>query len=548
MSLRHSSRTPRPSARALGRGGGRAVPQATGRAGAGLPRYLSTTRATVTARPRGEASAAESEAQAHARPFDRPLPQGGGAAPAAVSATPRQARAAREASAHAGPGEALGPQAQAVAEQHHGLAGDAVRVHTDARAAALTQSLGANAVTAGRDLFFAPGRYAPDTAAGQSLIAHELAHVAQQGGRPQALQCDLMMSMPVTLGVFEISMATTGSGTAAGGAAGMSGDILFTPDSKAPYSAEIGLIQAVNGTDRAGQSTAAGNPIDWRNMRDVNTGALGTEAGRMELMTPGPLAPDSQGSPAGWMIDSLPSGTPRGSDTMASGDPVGPQYARFFGNPSVDFGWVRAEDDIGPAHLFDAPSISFDVDIDFETVAKGNDNQQVYGALNWGFQIRSGAVQGEYARAESTASSVFDEALERFRGYFVHEPVVLYFDNDQDQPVPGEEDKLADLADYFSRYPDVNVSVWGYADITGGERANQRLAQRRAQNAAALLLGVGVPQANIGTVSGIGETNEFSAAGSGGGAQPRTAGRLRANRRVELSFEHTVSNHPLVMP
>src|SRR5699024_5721651 len=59
----------------------------------------------------------------------------------------------------------------------------AVRVHTDGPAAARAQRLGAVAVTAGNDIDFAPGRYAPDTAAGQRLLAHELAHVVQQGGR-----------------------------------------------------------------------------------------------------------------------------------------------------------------------------------------------------------------------------------------------------------------------------------------------------------------------------------------------------------------------------
>ncbi|MFE6970155.1 DUF4157 domain-containing protein [Isoptericola sp. NPDC057653] len=62
----------------------------------------------------------------------------------------------------------------------------AVRVHTDGPAAARAQGLGAVAVTSGDDIDFAPGRYAPDTAAGQRLLAHELAHVVQQGGRPPA--------------------------------------------------------------------------------------------------------------------------------------------------------------------------------------------------------------------------------------------------------------------------------------------------------------------------------------------------------------------------
>ncbi len=53
----------------------------------------------------------------------------------------------------------------------------AVRVHTDVR------GLDARAMTAGNDVHFAPGMFAPGTADGQRRIAHELAHVVQQGGR-----------------------------------------------------------------------------------------------------------------------------------------------------------------------------------------------------------------------------------------------------------------------------------------------------------------------------------------------------------------------------
>jgi hypothetical protein len=52
----------------------------------------------------------------------------------------------------------------------------AVQVHQGPEAA----RLGAEAFTAGTDVHFAPGRYQPDSAAGQSLIGHELAHVVQQ--------------------------------------------------------------------------------------------------------------------------------------------------------------------------------------------------------------------------------------------------------------------------------------------------------------------------------------------------------------------------------
>jgi hypothetical protein len=55
-----------------------------------------------------------------------------------------------------------------------------VRVHTDAAAAATAGSLGARAFTVGNDIGFAQGKYAPHTAGGAQLLAHELVHTVQQ--------------------------------------------------------------------------------------------------------------------------------------------------------------------------------------------------------------------------------------------------------------------------------------------------------------------------------------------------------------------------------
>jgi hypothetical protein len=57
-----------------------------------------------------------------------------------------------------------------------------VRVHTDAKATALSSDLQARAFTIGRDIAFGPGEYQPGTVIGEALLAHELAHVVQQGG------------------------------------------------------------------------------------------------------------------------------------------------------------------------------------------------------------------------------------------------------------------------------------------------------------------------------------------------------------------------------
>jgi hypothetical protein len=56
-----------------------------------------------------------------------------------------------------------------------------VRVHTDARAAASADAVGALAYTVGSDIVFSSGAYAPHSGAGRRLLAHELAHTVQQG-------------------------------------------------------------------------------------------------------------------------------------------------------------------------------------------------------------------------------------------------------------------------------------------------------------------------------------------------------------------------------
>jgi hypothetical protein len=56
-----------------------------------------------------------------------------------------------------------------------------VRVHADDQAASAAAALNALAYTAGRDVVFGVGQYAPHSGAGQKLLAHELTHVVQQG-------------------------------------------------------------------------------------------------------------------------------------------------------------------------------------------------------------------------------------------------------------------------------------------------------------------------------------------------------------------------------
>ena len=59
-----------------------------------------------------------------------------------------------------------------------------VRLHTDARASASAEAVGANAYTVGNDVVFRSGHFDSSSPTGQRTIAHELSHVVQQRSGP----------------------------------------------------------------------------------------------------------------------------------------------------------------------------------------------------------------------------------------------------------------------------------------------------------------------------------------------------------------------------
>lgn len=88
-----------------------------------------------------------------------------------------------------GGGRPLPSAERAFFEPRFGHNFSGVRVHTDPNAAASAQTLNAQAYTAGQDIVFAPGRYAPETTTGRKLLAHELAHVVQNtAGEGEAIR------------------------------------------------------------------------------------------------------------------------------------------------------------------------------------------------------------------------------------------------------------------------------------------------------------------------------------------------------------------------
>jgi Domain of unknown function (DUF4157) len=84
------------------------------------------------------------------------------------------------------PGSALDTATRGFLESRFDHDFSAVRVHTNATAAQSARAIDARAYTAGNDIAFAPGEYAPQTPQGRYLLAHELAHVTQGVEAPTA--------------------------------------------------------------------------------------------------------------------------------------------------------------------------------------------------------------------------------------------------------------------------------------------------------------------------------------------------------------------------
>jgi hypothetical protein len=77
-------------------------------------------------------------------------------------------------------GQALDDTMRARMEAVFGHDFSHVRIHTGTKAAELSSGLNSRAFTIGSDIAFNAGEYRPETPIGEALVAHELAHVAQQ--------------------------------------------------------------------------------------------------------------------------------------------------------------------------------------------------------------------------------------------------------------------------------------------------------------------------------------------------------------------------------
>ena len=524
-------------------------------AAAGMPLFLQT-RLPVS-RP---GDCAEVEAERIAQRVLR-MPAAGTAPPAARSAgvhrdaagggegvamqrgaeSPTPAVAGRHAHAPGGSGSALGASVRSYMEPRFGADFSAVRVHTGRDAMHMNQALGARAFTVGHDIYFGAGM----STANLELTAHELAHVVQQTGGVGGLSIQRAIApvLPVPQGEFQVvthvNDAPPGSTQASFGIT-----IDFLPNIDAPYSNQIGLIQIVRdvnsdtGENVEPQSLPA---IRADDLRTQTTDGTGVEEGFFTDVLHND-APAQAGAGADFPAGgALPPQYPFGNDP-AQPNPATPGLSRPFssGGGGATVGYKRSDDpaDIKAAQLTDEPGSAGNRNFDFETVAKGEDTQNIYGALSWGFEIRDGRIQNDHGSASGTQSATFDAALERHRDFYVHEPVIFYFDFDDDTLSAAEAAKIDSFVAYLGRFPDVEVTLTGAADRRGGRsQYNADLSFRRAEAVDAALRARGVPDTQIsGIVIGSGATERFTPDATTD--QDREANR-RGNRRVVLTFSHT---------
>ena len=485
---------------------------------------------------------------------------------AAVRSPATASRRPSPIAAHSGSqGDALDTRTRGAMETRLGADFASVRTHTGPQPAMLARDLGADAFTHGHDVFYGAGHGPGDDA----LTAHELSHVVQQSGggaglgaAPDAIQCSRNGSFAVANGAFEIDLQTREGGIATPPThSGLDGYIRFVPGDAAPLSNQIEMVQVVKLTDVKGA--------------DVQPGSLPADrSGRGALGDPGILTEDNPdtGVEGGFFTDVYHGGT--GAGPAPAGEALSPSFnfqpaapgtvgsvgqvkqPDFYGGGTGGVlgrtsGFKRSDDaaDIRSAALYDQPGVAsaaVDLDFEFESVAVAQDKGLDLAGVNWGFGIRSGKVINEHLSVEDMASATFDEAVERHREFYVHEPAVFYFEFDSAVLGAAEAVRIDDFMPYLLRNTDVIVSLEGSADQVGGNsRYNTNLSLARVDAVEAALLARGLPRARLDWISvGVGaSTAATTDAGTGdqggdpavGADQSREANRW-ANRRVVVTF------------
>jgi hypothetical protein len=230
-----------------------------------------------------------------------------------------------------GEGAALDPAVRSRMESAYGADFSRVRVHTGAAAAHLSDSMNARAFAVGERIAFGSGEYRPGTLVGDALIAHELAHVAQQRGAtggssgPLAIQASVALEQDADRSAAQaMSSLVLGARTRLGALAENSGPRLRSGlavsrcgKSKFPsYSAIVADADVQSATDAAWSSTKAATTATARREEGFWI-RLNTKDGKYEF------AGHFTGTPVGPAVGAAATPTAKPADTP---DTAGPTY------------------------------------------------------------------------------------------------------------------------------------------------------------------------------------------------------------------------------
>lgn len=506
---RHRGRGKSRKGERRGDSGEQGAPQAG--MGKGIPRYL--------ARPRPSEADVSSSSEREAKSGDVHQVS------EAPVATPMGRAAAQAMQAGDDKGRTLGEGERRSAEQRLGMDFAGVRVTENSPLAA---AFGANAITFGDAIHFAPGRSVTN-----ELLGHELTHVAQQRRfGAEAAQFDVSIGATdedTGLGLMDISMVTGTFVHQGQTLYGMETEIDFEAHAAAPYANQIGLVQTSDVEDTG----AVGSPdVTWSGGEADRENTKTAEGTHVDAVYSG-LPADHNAEPWYWAGHSRNDPSNPGSDNR--------------------FGWNRSADDRHSAHLWDFPSANRPRRYTFETAALGRDSQVIYGVVRWGFETdgATGTSNEWYEVPEATTSGsgdalqsdVFNEALGNFRDFYVHEPVIVYFGYNEGIPTETELRKLSGTASYMAENPEVDITLTASADLQGGVGAsNRQLALDRMNAVHTHLLNLGISPDRIHRDER--GANASRARGSTDPALINTEGSFQANRQVTVTFENVRSLPP----
>ncbi len=250
-----------------------------------------------------------------------------------------------------------------------------MRLHTDANAGRAARDQGAAAYAFGSDVVFGAGRYAPETAAGKRLLAHELAHVVQQsGGAPELGLGAAPYGIQRAVETLGGSWDTDSYSLAYDGGAHEGCEInrlRFTPNANVDAS-KIGLVQAVISREN-GSVTSINRTVSTRSLP-----AGGADEGlHIDRKS-------ARRNPVYGMDDPTTRNPTLGDSTPASNGEWGYRYRPF---PTLMPSFEMRND----ATLYDRPALpghganSSQV---FETTALAVEGAQAgtfYGSVRWGW-------------------------------------------------------------------------------------------------------------------------------------------------------------------